>query len=572
MIDNAFYVRGASASLAGLPLQIDGGVYDFSRGLTGKAQLRLGVSGSGDLATLRNAVTFTRISRSPGAARLACWSNGPIDDPVIVAKVDGRPRPLSRHALRALKAAVVYHSNVVALAPVRVPTAASRCMSTERWESASISIRALRCTSKGRPSHLPYLDEMLGDEPILVDASATGTDLLFHVIGSAASARGVAASPRLSIRIPTGPRPSTRFGSTPSAGISTAPTCSTVPRHECVLDAGARPSDARGRAENVPRNLTPGDARRQRATDADRGRRGRLGKSHRARGPRRRAQRDHRGRRLLVARGGLRRNAAKRDDRRAQCDGRLGRFAGHGRFSSQQFAAYGAYRGTFEGLRPLIGDTLEGRGPIAGTVGIAIAPPRIVVQGSHLAMRGASLRGVPIDDASMTLAISGDRVARLLRRRANGGRRSRRSRHVRGRPGGREFADECARARRQRIACVASSTGIGLPLDGGTLSATGTSRPARRFRRLPGGVVVAQSRFDRFTMTGNGDVRLAGTAVALQRILGALGGTYANVNGRSSISTSRAPGYAIDAAVPRRADRARAALVRPPELHDGRHV
>ena len=229
--------------------------------------------------------------------------------------------------------------------------------------------------------------------------------------------------------------------------------------------------------------------------------------------------------------------------------GGWGRFAGHGGFSTQQFAAYGAYRGTFEGLRPLIGDTLEGRGPIAGTVGIAIAPPRIVVQGSHLAMRGASLRGVPIDDASMTLAISGDRmrVYSANARTAGGDLVA---------AGTFALGPAVANSRTNALALVANGLhasqlhGIGLPLDGGTLSATGTLSAGAPLPSFAGGVVVAQSRFDRFTMTGNGDVRLAGTAVALQRILGALGGTYANVNGRILDLTSRAPGYAIDAAVP----------------------
>ncbi len=99
-------------------------------------------------------------------------------------------------------------------------------------------------------------------------------------------------------------------------------------------------------------------------------------------------------------------------------------------------------------------------------------------------------------------------------------------------PGGREFADECARARRQRIAMRRSCTASACRSTAARSRQPERSRPARRFRRLPGALSIAQARFDRFTMTGNGDVRLAGTAVALQRILGALGGTYANVDGR----------------------------------------
>ncbi|HEY2554267.1 MAG TPA: hypothetical protein VGI15_03375, partial [Candidatus Cybelea sp.] len=49
IVDNAFFVTGARATLAKIPLQIRGGIFDLSGALTGAAQLRLAVWGSGSL-------------------------------------------------------------------------------------------------------------------------------------------------------------------------------------------------------------------------------------------------------------------------------------------------------------------------------------------------------------------------------------------------------------------------------------------------------------------------------------------------------------------------------------------
>lgn len=550
VIDNAVYVRDASAGLAGLPLHIDGGVYDFTGGLTGKAQLRLGVSGTGDLSTLRRAFTFASDQPISGAARLGVLVNGPIDDPVIVAKVTAARARYRDMPFELLKAGVVYHSNVVALAPLRVSYGgiALRLDGTLRIGTHLDSRFAIHV--EGPASHLPYLDEMLGDEPIVVDASATGTDLLFHVIGSVASTRGVARVAAIVDTDRNGTAAVEPFWLHTERGDFDGAYVLDRPHSTSAFWMLARNLHMRAAAlKSFPGISLPEmpDVNGQVTAVALAG--GGAGNDIVLAG--RVAVRDASiagvgFTSLDAAFGGTLQDAAV-DVLRAT--GGWGRFDGHGAFSSRQFAAYGAYRGTFEGLRPLIGDTLEGRGPIAGTVGIAIAPQRIIVQGSHLAMHGASLRGVPIDDASMTLAIAGNRmrVYSANARTAGGDLVA---------AGTFALAPTAANPRTNALALVANGLhasqlhGIGLPLDGGTLSVTGMLAAGAPLPSFAGGVAISGSRFDRFTMTGNGDVRLAGTDVALQRILGALGGTYANVNGRILDLTSRTPGYAIDAGVP----------------------
>ncbi|HXM05907.1 MAG TPA: hypothetical protein VN936_00520, partial [Candidatus Acidoferrum sp.] len=60
LVDDTFFLRRVDARLAGVALHITGGIYDFGGGLTGSPQLRLGISGDGDLSAFRHAFTFTR--------------------------------------------------------------------------------------------------------------------------------------------------------------------------------------------------------------------------------------------------------------------------------------------------------------------------------------------------------------------------------------------------------------------------------------------------------------------------------------------------------------------------------
>ena len=189
VIDNAFFVRGVRATLAGMPMRIDGGVYDFSGALTGKAQLRLGISAAGDLAIFRNAFTFTKDQPIAGRTSLGVLVEGPIDDPLIVAKANAPRARYRTLPFDALDANVIYHSGLIAFAPlgasyggVGVRIRGSLTLGKHLRSQLALHVAA----PAGR---LPYLDEMLGQEPIVVDAAALGSDLLFHVVGTAASAR-----------------------------------------------------------------------------------------------------------------------------------------------------------------------------------------------------------------------------------------------------------------------------------------------------------------------------------------------------------------------------------------------
>lgn len=549
VVDNAFFVRGATAVLGGLPLRIDGGAYDFTGALTGHARLRIGVRGSGDLSTLRRAFTFARDQPISGAARLGVLVNGAIDDPVIIAHVTA-PRAWYRTLpFSGLTARVVYHSNVVALAPLRVAyggiaLGVDGTMQIGRRLHSEFALHV-----SGPANHLPYLKEMLGDEPFVVDAAATGNDLLFRVVGSAASARGIS---RLAAIVESNPNGTTvvapfwlhtERGSLDGGYVLDRPQATSG---FWMLATGLRMQATSYRAfpgMTIP-EMPPIDARSVDMTLFGGGAGNGIVLAGVVGGSQARIAQVALDRVDAAFAGTMQSGAINR----LRATGPWGRFEGHGGFSSQRFVAFGAYRGSFEGLQPFFGSGLTGHGPIAGTVGIGIEPQRILVQGVDLTMPGSTLHEIPIDRASLTLAIEGDRLRIYsAKARAAGGDVVAAGTFALS-PAAASHGPNSVRLVAMQLK-AAQLRGIGLPLDAGTLYATGSLAAGSPIPTFDGAVAIKGGRLMQFPLSGNGDVHVAGNAVSLRRILGALGGTYANVDGTIGDLTSGAPSYALDATV-----------------------
>jgi hypothetical protein len=551
VVDNAFFISSARATLAGIPLHFGGGVYDLTGTVTGAAQLRLGVWGAGDLADLRHAFGFTRDQPISGKATLGVLVQGPIGDPVIVARANAAHAVYRSLPFDAVAAGVVYHANVVALAPLRVS-----------YGGVSIGVRGTLNTGKhlrsefalhvtGPADRLPYLDEMLGNEPIVIDAGATGNDLLFHVIASAGSLRGVDRVAALVQMNGNGTALVDPFWlHTPRGRLDGA----------YLLDRPHGTSAFWLRSDNLRLRAPPysafpnlslpqmpkidGGVIRAALAGGGSGNQIVLGGTVTGSGT------SIAGVKFASLEASLAGTLQQASINRLSATGPWGVFRGRGSFSTQRFVAFGDYHGSFEGLRPFLGSAISGHGKLGGTVAIAVESRRVVVVGSNLAMRGASLRGVPVDSASLTLAVEGNRL-RIYSAHA----------HV---AGGDVVAagtlsllpPSAGAAGSNRLSLVADRLtnsqlrGIGLPLEGGTISASGELRMGAPLSAFRGGVVVNNARVAQFPIAGNADVSLSGDAVALRRTVGELGGTYALVDGSIGALTSGSPSYALHADVP----------------------
>jgi len=547
VIDNAFYVHGADAVLGGIPLHITGGAYDFTGAVTGAAELRLGVDGTGDLSGLRRAFAFARDQAISGKGHLGVLIHGRIDDPVIVARVTAAHAAYRAMPFDALAASVVYHSNVVALAPLRANYGgiALGVRGTLGIGQHVLSRFALHVA--GPASRLPYLDEMLGNEPIAIDASAVGRDLLFRVDGSAASTRGVN-------------RVAALFELNPNGTATVAPFWLHTERGDFdgayALD---RPHDgsafwltAANLAMRAPRfpafpgvslpAMPPIDGRAVGMTLAGGGSGSHVVMAGRIAGSDTTIS-GVRFDRLAAAFGGTLQSTAINS---LNASGPWGQFAGDGVFSTQRFVAYGAYRGTFEGLQPFLGSAMTAHGDLQGTVAVAIEPKRIVVQGTNLTMQHATLRGVPISRANLTLAVEGNRLRILSADAGAAGGEVVAAGDFSLAPGAGSGALSLV-ANRLRAAQL---HGIGLPLTAGTLSATGNLAAGTPLPRFNGGVSIGAGRIANFAVAGDGSVRLAGDSVSLGRVVGAFGSATMRIDGSIGALQSGTPQYDLDATVP----------------------
>ncbi len=550
VVDDSFFVRGAHAMLAGIPLKISGGAYDISGALTGHPQLRLGIEGTGDLSGLRQAFAFARGQPISGRARLGVLVAGPIADPVIVARVRAPHAAYRAMPFERLQARVVYHSNVVGLAPLQVRYSGIDMALRGTLGLGSVTRSQFALEARAPANRLQYLNEMLGEEPIVVDAALAGQNLRFEVNGSAASLRGTDRVGALIAMHPNG-----------TAAI--APFWLHTERGE--LDGGYvldRPNDTsafwiagRDLRLRAPPALTfaglslpampPMNGRSVNLAFAGGG----AGKHTVLAGTMETGNASIAGIPMYRVFATLSGSLAALRTSEIRAAGPWGRFGGEGDFSAQGFDAYGAYRGTLDGLQPYLGSAIAGHGTLQGTVGVAIEPKRIVVTGMDLAMEHATLRGVPISHADLTLAVEGN-VLRLLSARA----------HAAGgdvvAAGSYSLADTRRAGSPQRLLLVAAALqtsqlrGIGLPLSSGTLSATGTLAAGAPLPTFDGAVSIKRSRLTGFTLSGNGDVALGGDTVALKRTVGALSGTYAQINGTIGALSSGSPTYALDANVP----------------------
>ena len=75
VVDNAFFISGARATLAGIPLHIQGGVYDLNGAVTGGPQLRVASLGPQAISPASATPSDSRAtSRFQEKRRLECWS------------------------------------------------------------------------------------------------------------------------------------------------------------------------------------------------------------------------------------------------------------------------------------------------------------------------------------------------------------------------------------------------------------------------------------------------------------------------------------------------------------------
>ena len=227
---------------------------------------------------------------------------------------------------------------------------------------------------------------------------------------------------------------------------------------------------------------------------------------------------------------------------RATASGAWGTLTGSGAYVGTRLVMTGDYRGSFEKLKTFTGD-LGAHGPVSGPIALTIDPAATVVQSRGADSRGASVRGVPIDRLSGTLAIAKNhlRLYAINARVASG-----------------TFVAAGTLATTTSRAAAAGVSGIGVsvgdadaarlhaiaPVDGGgTIATIGRFVNDGAGTRYDGGVAIGRAKFQRVPISGSGDIGLAGTRLGFSHTTALAGEAVASLDGSMTSLGTKHPTF-----------------------------
>ncbi|MDQ2873113.1 MAG: hypothetical protein M3R35_08315, partial [Candidatus Eremiobacteraeota bacterium] len=537
--------RRLDATVNGIPVKVAGGIFDFSH-----PQFRLGITGAGDLHELRHVLAFSAKQPVRGRAQVNLLIEGPISQPLLLLGFDANRVYFQKLPFERPRGVVALYAGSVAIVPFKA-------------FYSGFDLRALGQLKLGNPLHteitlhfaapssrVPYVGSILDRQPLAGEALIAGT-------GSALGVRGYLASV-------TQPQNVNGFYDVGGNGIGTIGPISLAAAGGTLLGAysidrahgtSAFWASAEGLrvSASTPIALTgvslpqlpplTGTIASANLVGTGGSKTLVLGGTIRAVDARVAGVRF---RSVGAGFSGPLNDVAMND---VQADGPWGSFHGDGSFAPGRLIARGTYDGTLSDLAQFTGP-LGAQGDAHGPVALAIAGGATTVQAQNLTLRGASVHGIPVRSASGTLAFSKGvlRVYSASAQLAGGDLVA----------AGDYATSLKARALATVPLAIATTTlsgaqlrGLGLPLQGGQVSAVGTVRNSGgKIPAFDGGVVVAGGHAQGYPVAGSAEVALAGDAVTVKNGVGALGSTYAIIDGRVSGLTSGAPAYAVHAQVP----------------------
>ncbi len=541
LVDDAFFINDVAGTLAGIPVRITGGIYDFAA-----PQYRLGISATGDLTRLRTVFGFAKHQPVKGSARIGVLVEGPLDSPLIAANADASDVAFSSVPLHDVHAKIAYYNGNVFFSPLRAQTQGARLSVRGLLSTGNVVHTEAAFHMSAPADRLPYAGELLGSEPLVADALLDGHDTTFHAEGALASMNG---SDRVAARFLFEPNGivnvaplwlETNHGSlagayhldrahnTSAFWLSAQGFTLRTPAHTSFLDV-TLPSIPQIDATVDDVALEGGGPSGSNAVVA-----GSL------------AARDARiaGVRIDRLAAKFAGSVASAAIAPARASGPWGTIDGTGQYANTALTIRGEYHGTLGGLRPFLGN-VPAQGTIDGPVALGIAPSRITVQADNVALHGANVRGLPLARVAGTIAFTNG-VLHVYSARAAAA-------------GGDVVAagdyDTTDRDARRSLALVATGLqaaglhGLGLPLDAGHVYANGRLGGASPLPRFDGGVAVAGGRVQHYAVAGSALVHLGGDGAHLDHVVAGLDGNYALAKGDLAALTSGDPRYTLTADV-----------------------
>jgi hypothetical protein len=535
LFDDGVTTRGLAGAVAGVPLHIRGGVYDFA-----DARFRLAVAGDAELDRLKALFGFLDAQPVRGEIHLETLITGGVSDPLIRTALAGKRLYYGRIPLDRVHGVVDYEHGGVTFTGVHAGFGPLRATTSGNVDVTrpDAHIEAFVDTV-GPAAQIPYAQAIAPDATIdgrgvVIGTGSGGYRVAGTVAASGPQSRGtgfVFVDERG--RGEFGPfRFAHRDGSSlagalrlerpisASAGwidarnfrLAIPPTVATLPGVDIppfpqvggVVDAavvaGGAPSDF-----VIAGNVRTRDAAFESYAlgDAQLGLAGTLS--------------DLRLQNVRVA-------------------GPIGRFHGDGAASGGRFALRGDYDGSLEALAPFTGP-IGAHGPVRAPVLALVDASGLTVQTARAAMPGATIHGVPIDQAAGTLRVDAGGV-RIVAADAD----------VQGTHAVAASTDHLVAISAVGLPATAFAA-AGVPLESGRLSVFGVA--GFRGPTFTGSVDLAGGTAPGgYPIDGWADLALDGPVLGVRDGVGAIGATYARIGGRVADLGAAAPRYALAAAVP----------------------
>jgi hypothetical protein len=543
IFDGGFAAHKMSAIVGHIPIRIAGGIFDFVH-----PQFRLGFEGRGDLRYLKEIADFAKGLPVYGGLRIHALVEGNIDNPLLWIGFDGKRFNYQAIPIDNPRGMVSLYGSDLVILPFHGEYSGMSLHVQGTLQLAEHVTSTLVLHAYGPSGRIPYLGALIAEQPINTEALLNGVDLKIRGRGYVVSVthpddvngfynidqNGVGAFGPIAVRTPSGGTVVAAFDLDRLHGNSAFWASAENVRL-------IQPSPVGLPGVDIPQ-LPPIDAHIDQANIAGTGSAANavIGGSvdmspaviagipfH-----------------SIHARFAGPFAAAEMSSIRA--DGPWGSFAGQGSLAPSALIARGNYSGTLQGLRAFIGN-FPAQGSINGEMGIALAQGKIYVQAQNAQLRGATIRGIPVQSISGTMSL--DRgVLRIYsaQARAAGGSVVAAGSFA---TGPTNVPTRMAIATTQLDAGMLK--GFGVPITGGSLVAFGAIMPGQAIPGIDAGVVLRNSTAAGYgPFSASAEVGIANDTLQIRNGTADLGSTFANIAGSVAGLTSGAPRYDLRAQVP----------------------
>jgi hypothetical protein len=535
LVDDGLWATRLDASLAGVSIVARGGAFDRQ-----SPTLQLGLRGAGDLRDLRRAFAFSQNQPVRGSVDVQTLLEAPTSNLLVRSALHVRRGAYGSVPLADVSGRVDYHAGAVVLDGVRGRYGTAAVNVGARFVLGGPALDSAIAVAASAPGRtIPFAENIAPEATVDALALISGGVAGYRARGAlgvagsgvngagtfAVDERGVGEFGPLAIARRDGSsligalrleRPISRSAAWLSARDYRV-AVPAVPSRFAGLNVPAFPPVA----GVLDGEIAGGGAPSEFALTGDlRGRQLRLGAAR-------------------LGTGSVRFGGTLSDVRLAglSVDGPLGSFVGSAAAARGAFALRGAYRGSLERLVPLTGPQ-DAHGAVGGDVLATLAGTNVVVQSSHAALHGGSVRGVALDAAAGTIAVRNSQFHLLVGAGSIAGRQA------------------VAVESRGSVALsapdipAAALRGTGLPLEAGNVSAYGLADLRGKSPKFGGTVTVAGGRAHGYGITGDARIDLVDQQARILEATGALGSTYGSIGGAIRGFGAGALRYDLAARVP----------------------